>query len=103
MATVTLFPNSARTLNNNRKGGTNGFALKGGDATTGALSLLYDGPRPRGYQPMKKQGSIILGVGGDNSNEAIGTFYEGAITAGYSSDGTDAEVAANVASAGYGQ
>ena len=101
VATVTLFPNSARTLNNNRKGGTNGFALKGGDATTGALSLLYDGPRPRGYQPMKKQGSIILGIGGDSSNQAIGTFYEGAITAGYSSDGTDAQVAANAA--GYGQ
>ena len=30
------------------KGGTNGFALKGGDATTGALSLMYDGPRPHG-------------------------------------------------------
>ena len=40
------------------KGGSDGFALKGGDATHGALSVLYDGPRPAGYQPMKKQGSI---------------------------------------------
>ena len=32
------------------KGGENGFALKGGDATQGTLSTLYDGPRPTGYQ-----------------------------------------------------
>lgn len=53
------------------KGGTNGFALKGGDATQGGLITQYDGPRPNGYQPMKKQGSIILGIGGDNSDWAI--------------------------------
>ena len=32
------------------KGGTDGFALKGGDATQGALKVMYDGPRPAGYQ-----------------------------------------------------
>jgi hypothetical protein len=32
------------------KGGSNGFALKGGDATQGLLTTLYDGPRPNGYQ-----------------------------------------------------
>lgn len=32
------------------KGGSNGFALKGGDATSGALKKMYDGPRPAGYQ-----------------------------------------------------
>lgn len=37
------------------KGGTNGFAIKGGDATTGNLTTMYDGPRPPGYQPMSKQ------------------------------------------------
>jgi len=41
------------------KGGANGFALKAGDATQGKLALMYDGPRPNGYQPMKKQGSIV--------------------------------------------
>ena len=51
------------------------FALKGADSTTGPLKTLYDGVRPRGYQPMKKQGSIILGIGGDNSDSAHGTFY----------------------------
>ena len=31
----------------------------------------------RGYvdAPMKKQGAIILGIGGDNSDGAVGTFY----------------------------
>ncbi len=32
----------------------------------------FSGPRPKGYQPMKKQGSIILGIGGDNSDSAHG-------------------------------
>eukprot|EP00486_Rosalina_sp_Unknown_P007470 CAMPEP_0201575660 /NCGR_PEP_ID=MMETSP0190_2-20130828/20997_1 /ASSEMBLY_ACC=CAM_ASM_000263 /TAXON_ID=37353 /ORGANISM="Rosalina sp." /LENGTH=306 /DNA_ID=CAMNT_0048005557 /DNA_START=48 /DNA_END=965 /DNA_ORIENTATION=+ len=61
------------------KGGSNGFALKGGDANGASLKSLYDGPRPPGYQPMHKQGSIILGIGGDNSDSAIGTFFEGAM------------------------
>jgi hypothetical protein len=37
------------------QGGTNGFALKASDATQGQLKVMYDGPRPNGYQPMKKQ------------------------------------------------
>lgn len=78
------------------KGGANGFGLKGGDATTGALKTMYDGPRPTKYQPMKKQGSIILGIGGDNSNRAIGTFFEGCITQGLSTDAADDAVQANM-------
>lgn len=46
--------------------------------------------------PMKKQGGIILGVGGDNSHRSIGTFYEGVLTAGYSSDEADNAVQANL-------
>jgi hypothetical protein len=37
------------------KGGSNGFALKHADATVGTLTTLYDGPRPRDFQPMQKQ------------------------------------------------
>jgi hypothetical protein len=46
------------------------FALYGADATNGTLKTMYDGVRPNksGYVPMRKQGSIILGIGGDNSN-----------------------------------
>jgi hypothetical protein len=85
------------------KGGTNGFELKASDATSGKLQTFYNGPRPNGYQPMKKQGSIILGIGGDNSNSAIGTFYEGVMTTGYSTDAADDQVQANIVSAGYGR
>jgi hypothetical protein len=52
---------------------------------------------------MHKQGAIILGIGGDNSDNAVGTFYEGAMTRGYASDATDESVQANIASAGYGK
>jgi hypothetical protein len=85
------------------KGNTNGFALKASDATNGKLRTMYDGPRPNGYQPMKKQGAIILGIGGDNSNGAIGTFYEGVMTTGYSTDAADDAVQANIIAAGYGR
>ena len=44
---------------------------------------------------MRKQGSIILGIGGDNSDSAIGTFMEGCITIGYSTDAADDAVQAN--------
>ena len=84
------------------KGGrpAGGFALKGGDAATGRPATLWDGPWPKGYT-MKKQGSIILGIGGDNSNGGVGTFFEGAMLAGYSTDAADDAVAADVAAAGY--
>lgn len=85
------------------KGGTNGFGLKSGDATKGSLVKTYEGPRPPGYQPMQKEGAIILGIGGDNSNSAIGTFFEGCITKGYSTDATDDALQANIVDAGYGR
>lgn len=85
------------------KGGSGSFAIKAGDAQSGALKKMYDGPRPDRYNPMKKQGAIILGIGGDNSDSAIGTFYEGVMTAGYSTDAADDAVQANIAAAGYGK
>jgi len=85
------------------KGNTNGFELKGGDATSGSLKTMWNGGRPSGYQLMKKQGAIILGIGGDNSNSAIGTFYEGVMTNGYSTDAQDNEVQANIVAARYGK
>jgi hypothetical protein len=51
---------------------------------------------------MHKEGAIILGIGGDNSNVSAGTFFEGAITAGFPTDATDDAVQANVVAAGYG-
>jgi hypothetical protein len=85
------------------KGKPGSFALKGGSAQAGALKALYDGPRPTGYDPMKKEGAIILGVGGDNSHTGEGTFFEGCMTSGYASDATDDAVQSNIVAAGYGR
>jgi hypothetical protein len=50
---------------------------------------------------MKKEGAIILGIGGDNSNGAQGTFYEGVMTSGYPTDSTETSVQANIVAAKY--
>jgi hypothetical protein len=94
------------------KGQTNGFALKGANAQSDmTLTTEYDGPRPTqsgipgtsgDYQPMRKEGAIILGIGGDNSNGGEGDFYEGVMTAGTASDATDDAVQANIVAARYG-
>ena len=85
------------------KGGANHWAIRGGNAQSGGVSTFYDGKRPNvsGYNPMRKQGAIILGIGGDNSHGSAGTFYEGVMTSGYPSDATENAVQANVVSAGY--
>ena len=71
----------------------------------GELITKYDGGRPThtDYHPMRKQGGLILGTGGDNSDRALGIFYEGAIASGYASPATDNAIQANVVSAGYGK
>lgn len=85
------------------KGESDHWAIRGGDSTTGDLSTFYDGPRPDvdGYNPMSKEGAIILGIGGDNSVGAEGTFYEGVMTSGYPSDDTENSVQADIVAAGY--
>ncbi|KAH7369515.1 alpha-L-arabinofuranosidase [Rhexocercosporidium sp. MPI-PUGE-AT-0058] len=84
------------------KGTANKWAIRGANAASGALSTFYNGVRPNGYNPMKKEGAIILGIGGDNSHGAQGTFYEGVMTSGYPTDATENAVQANIVAAGYG-
>merc|ERR1719171_2564959 len=82
---------------------------------------MYDGPRPdakiagsctpkrpsakgwkgHSYQPMRKEGAIILATGGDQSNSARGNFYEGFMATGYASEATDKAVQANIVAVGY--
>jgi hypothetical protein len=85
------------------KGEPNHWAIRGGNAQTGSLSSFYNGVRPTvgGYNPMSKEGAIILGVGGDNSNASAGSFYEGVMTSGYPSDATENSVQANIVAAAY--
>ena len=80
---------------------TNLWSIRGGNAQSGGLSTFYSGPRPPGYYPMNKEGAIILGIGGDNSDGAQGTFYEGAMTKGYPHDAIESQVQANIVAAGY--
>jgi hypothetical protein len=86
------------------KGQPNHWAIRAGNAQSGSLSTYYSGARPNvaGYNPMKKEGAIILGIGGDNSIGAAGSFYEGVMTSGYPSDATENSVQANITAAGYG-
>ncbi len=81
------------------------FALYGGDATNGTLTTEYDGVRPAksGYVPMAKQGSIILGTGGDNSDSGGGRWYEGVMASGAATLATMNAVQANIVAAKYGQ
>ena len=86
------------------KGEPHHWTSMGGDARQGALKVMFNGPRVNGsYDPMRKQGAILLGNGGDNSNGSQGTFYEGAMTAAgtFPSDATDQLVQANVVAARY--
>jgi hypothetical protein len=83
------------------EGGANQWAILGGNAQSGTLATDFSGVRPSGYNPMKKQGAIILGIGGDNSKGSAGTFYEGVMTTGYASAATEAAVQANIVAAGY--
>jgi hypothetical protein len=81
------------------------FALYGGDATTGEIETMYDGIRPEkpGYVPMQKEGSIILGVAGDNSDFDGGRFYEGVMAKGAATKETVDALQAAIVAAGYGR
>ena len=87
------------------KGEPHHWTSMGGDAQKGPLQVMFDGPRVNNtYDPMRKQGAILLGNGGDNSVGSQGTFYEGAMTAAgtFPTDATDQKVQANVVAAHYG-
>ncbi len=76
----------------------------GGDAQGGRLQIMFDGPRvDHTYDPMRKQGAILLGNGGDNSNGSQGTFYEGAMTGAgtFPTQETNQRIQANVVAARY--
>jgi hypothetical protein len=79
----------------------------GGDAQQGDLKTMYDGIRiindRSSYDPMRKQGAILLGNGGDNSVGSQGTFYEGAMTAQgtFPTIETNQKIQANIVAAKY--
>ncbi|MFI6078585.1 arabinofuranosidase catalytic domain-containing protein [Actinoplanes sp. NPDC051343] len=88
-----------------KNNGQTTYALKGGNSQSGGLSTWWNGSLPtdkQGYKPMHQEGGIILGIGGDNSNRNRGTWFEGAMVAGYPTDASENAVQANVVGVGYG-
>jgi non-reducing end alpha-L-arabinofuranosidase len=101
--TANLGNNSTYVTAMLKNNGQTTYALKGGNAQSGSLITWWNGALPNrgGYTPMQQEGGIILGIGGDNSNWNMGTFFEGVMTAGYPSDAADDAVQANIVSVGY--
>ncbi len=87
-------------------GGGNRWDLRGGNAQEGGLTTFYSGVRPHSltdsrYYPMRRQGAILLGNGGDNGNGSAGTFFEGVMVTGYPTEATTDAVQANIVAAKY--
>jgi non-reducing end alpha-L-arabinofuranosidase len=78
------------------------FALKWGDARSGGLTIIYSGALPQGYAPMRQEGAIILGIGGDNSHASAGSFFEGVMTSGFPADSADQAIQSDIVAVGYG-
>jgi hypothetical protein len=77
------------------------YAIRMADVATATdLTTAYDGASPKTWN---NEGGILIGIGGDNSNNSWGTFYEGAITAGRPSNATDLAVMKNIQAVGYGK
>jgi hypothetical protein len=74
------------------------WTLRGADLAGTTIATSYQGGMPK---PISNAGAVVLGVGGDNSNNSWGTFYEGAIVAGYPTDATDLAVFNNIKAVGY--
>ena len=81
--------------------GQHSYAIYQGNAQSGALTTTGVIPLRQSYQPMKQEGAIILGIGGDNSNAATGYFFEGVMTKGMPDAKTMDAVQQNIVAAGY--
>ena len=88
-----------------KSNGKTTYAIKGGNAQSGRLTIWYYGALPNrgGYVPLHQEGAIVLGTGGDNSKRSIGSFFEGAMTSGYPTRAADNAVQANIVSVHYGK
>jgi hypothetical protein len=79
------------------------YALRMADIQTATMvTTAYAGNYPAGKH-LDAKGAVVLGVGGDNSNNSWSTFYEGAIVQGYPPDASEDAVMQNLKALGYGQ
>jgi len=75
------------------------WALRMADVTTAtAVTTAAQGASPR---PLFYGGAVVLGIDAYNSNDSWGTFYEGAIVAGFPADDTEHAVLQNIKAVGY--
>ncbi len=81
--------------------GQHSYAIYQGNAQSGTLTTTGIIPLPPGYQPMRQEGAILLGIGGDNSNWARGCFFEGVMTRGMPSAQAMQAVQSNIVAARY--
>ncbi len=81
--------------------GQHTYVIYEGNAQSGTLTTTGTIPLPNGYQPMRQEGAIILGIGGDNSNWAKGCFFEGVMTRGMPDAQAMEAVQSNIVAAGY--
>ena len=83
--------------------GVDHWALKTGNAKSGALSVNIDLPAlPKGYSPLKQLGGLGLGEGGAGDSNGTGGFSEGAVMAGETSNATDDAIQKSIVSV-YGK
>jgi len=77
--------------------GVNHWALKTGNAQSGALSVNVDLPAlPTGYSPLQQQGGLALGEGGAGDSGGAGGFSEGGVMSGESTDATDNAIQSSI-------
>jgi len=81
--------------------GRHKFAIYQGNAQSGALTTTHNVDLPDNYQPMHQEGAIILGIGGDNSDDATGYFFEGVMTKGMPKGKAMKAVQSNIIAAHY--
>ena len=76
--------------------GTTSWVLKAGNAATGPLNTYWNAALPSGYNPLKQQGGLSLGEGGDGSNLGSGAFSEGVVIAAVTTDAIDDLIQSNL-------
>ncbi len=80
-------------------GSSSAYTLWQGSAQDGTLqSALIS--LPQNYT-IDQQGAIVLGIGGDNSDQGIGSFFEGAMTATAIAPATADLIQANIVNVSY--
>jgi len=86
-----------------KSNGTTSWIMKVSDATKGTLTTTTSAGLPPGYSPLKLEGGLSLGEGGDgHSTLGAGAFFEGVIIAAVTADATDDAIQANLVSV-YGK